>query len=381
MDASSIRKLLISTKLESIRSLQHIIVLRDTATVDQSLKVLATHKILSAPVVVDVDGVHGPAQWPYEKESTDILGFVDIRDILTSFLAELDLTGISSMKMLQRMRLLEDKGQQFAATQLRSLKYIGGDGDFVHVAQAKVTLLELITDGLLDPRTKGVYGGTNKSDVVHRMAVFDGEGRITNVVTQTDVVRYLLNNIDQLGGLADASVADLGWAGRHVECVGPSTPAIEGMALMASKNVSALAVTDAEGRIIGNFSVTEMRTIMAEHFGSLALPVGEFLALEHGTEYAGYARVSETDDEVQLSAAHRFVADRSARGRPRTPGEEVGQTLLLCRPSSTFAEVLEVLVGRGRYVHRVYVVDEGERPIGVITCTDVLRKIMALCHE
>lgn len=28
---------------------------------------------------------------------------------------------------------------------------------------------------------------------------------------------------------------------------------------------------------------------MAEHFGSLALPVGEFLALEHGTEYAGYA--------------------------------------------------------------------------------------------
>ena len=29
------------------------------------------------------------------------------------------------------------------------------------------------------------------------------------------------------------------------------------------------------------------RTIMAEHFGSLALPVGEFLALEHGTGEAG----------------------------------------------------------------------------------------------
>ena len=26
---------------------------------------------------------------------------------------------------------------------------------------------------------------------------------------------------------------------------------------------------------------------MSEHFGSLALPVGEFLALEHGTEYHG----------------------------------------------------------------------------------------------
>ena len=32
------------------------------------------------------------------------------------------------------------------------------------------------------------------------------------------------------------------------------------------------------------------RTIMSEHFGSLALPVGEFLALEHGTEYHGCGR-------------------------------------------------------------------------------------------
>jgi hypothetical protein len=42
----------------------------------------------------------------------------------------------------------------------------------------------------------------------------------------------------------------------------------------------------------GNFSVSEMRTIMAEHFGALALPVGEFLALEHGTEFVGYRRIT-----------------------------------------------------------------------------------------
>ena len=29
------------------------------------------------------------------------------------------------------------------------------------------------------------------------------------------------------------------------------------------------------------------RTMVSEHFGSLALPVGEFLALEHGLEYWG----------------------------------------------------------------------------------------------
>lgn len=48
-----------------------------------------------------------------------------------------------------------------------------------------------------------------------------------------------------------------------------------------------MAVVDSKGKIIGNFSMSEMRTIMSEHFGALALPVGEFLALEHGTEFTG----------------------------------------------------------------------------------------------
>lgn len=66
---------------------------------------------------------------------------------------------------------------------------------------------------------------------------------------------------------------------------------------------------------------------MAEHFGALALPVGEFLALEHGTEFVGYTRIQE--DEVIHTAGHKFVTDRVARTRPRTPGEEVGQSLVL----------------------------------------------------
>ena len=36
-------------------------------------------------------------------------------------------------------------------------------------------------------------------------------------------------------------------------------------------------------------SLSLHRTIVSEHFGSLALPVGEFLALEHGLEYWGVA--------------------------------------------------------------------------------------------
>ena len=45
--------------------------------------------------------------------------------------------------------------------------------------------------------------------------------------------------------------------------------------------MSSLAVVGPDGRLIGNFSASEMRSITAEQFGALALPVGEFLARGH----------------------------------------------------------------------------------------------------
>lgn len=80
------------------------------------------------------------------------------------------------------------------------------------------------------------------------------------------------------------------------------------------------------------------RTITAEHFGSLALPVGEFLALEHGTEYAGYSILSESG--VNESEAHKFATNRE--GRSVKPGSDVGQVLVVCSPESTLQEVSPV---------------------------------------
>ena len=52
---------------------------------------------------------------------------------------------------------------------------------------------------------------------------------------------------------------------------------------------------------------------MSEHFGSLALPVGEFLALEHGTEYHGCGHSDRDVIEPQREAygvlVHRSCAE------------------------------------------------------------------------
>ncbi len=45
----------------------------------------------------------------------------------------------------------------------------------------------------------------------------------------------------------------------QVESVTPDTSAIEAMALMSDKHISSVAIVDPAGKLIGNFSVSEMR--------------------------------------------------------------------------------------------------------------------------
>lgn len=66
-------------------------------------------------------------------------------------------------------------------------------------------------------------------------------------------------NKSELGDLATKTATDLGWCPRTVISLGPDVSAIEAMLLMNQKQISAVAVVDGVGKIIGNFSISEMR--------------------------------------------------------------------------------------------------------------------------
>ena len=68
--------------------------------------------------------------------------------------------------------------------------------------------------------------------------------------------------------------------------------------IRAAHLTSACPVPDLE-------SVGVCSTIVAEHFGAMALPVGEFLALEHGTEFWGVDRA-----ELQVRHHHSFCSSQ-----------------------------------------------------------------------
>ena len=70
------------------------------------------------------------------------------------------------------------------------------------------------------------------------------------------------------------------------------------------------------------------RTMCADHFSTMALPVAEFLALEHGTEYSG-ARAGKDDDEDGTVRALRPLSCSALR---------VPVALTLCGRLSTFAQ-------------------------------------------
>lgn len=88
--SASLQSLLKETSLEDLTGLQHVTILRDTATVEQALRTLATKRILSAPVITAGPGAHEPGvKWPQEKpldSNGQLLGFIDVRDVLSSFL-------------------------------------------------------------------------------------------------------------------------------------------------------------------------------------------------------------------------------------------------------------------------------------------------------
>lgn len=216
--------------------------------------------------------------------------------------------------------------------------------------------------------------------------------------------------------------------------VPPTTPAIEALAAMRRAGVAGLAVVESSsppsapststsaaegsssnndngdcdgdgaataaaassssppGAMIGSFAVPDLRALVCEHLGSLALPVGEALAKAKGREFWGVARsggersgnatpvgsfggggsgaaplpfpsssalvgTPTTSSAAALfGTSPRDASAAAAAARRASIGGRVGQALATASPDDTFSVVLARLVARR--VHRLHVIDD-----------------------
>jgi uncharacterized membrane protein YgcG len=550
---TSLASLLSTPTSELLRPQASILCLDPGSTVGEALAALAARRVLSAPVRTLEAAAAAAGSSPSKKkipegttkefeeasekataEGRDFVCFVDVRDVLMSFLEVIPRGSLDGAKLLKRAKVLEEAGSRLSEMPLSSLPVIGSDGAFLlddeereddnddddddadnddgktsaSASAAAAALsssmpLRSLLSGFLVGGGGGAVSAVRQGEfprakaVAHRVALLSpkkkkrkkkvgeetsGESvpeerqRVTHIVSQLDVARFVIKNAAVLWPLALKTAAELGellffgkislflffffsffflrlfflfasnfshtsfsfpsflslfsltlsgWAEGKVVTVPPTTPAIEALAAMRRAGVAGLAVVEnasapaasvtstssaaaesnngsnailAVGAMIGSFAVPDLRALVCEHLGSLALPVGEALAKAKGREFWGVARSGNGTGGNGGNGGNGGGGERSGNATPvgsfggrgggfsSTPlsnsavgtplfgtsprdanaaaaaarrasiGGRVGQALATASPDYTFSVVLARLVARR--VHRLHVIDD-----------------------
>ena len=332
----------------------HVVTIQESRNVGDALILLNRHRLLSAPVISDSTG--------------DVLGFFHVSNALSAFLE-----GVSPSLVRDGSQSTESKadelcsaGQEFCNIPLRSLKY-GHDGVLAYVSRCSTSLLDLV-DTFMQQGNK------------HRLAVWDllGEDasgdaamRVSSIVSQSDIIRYLAKH-GQLLGADKLTIRDIqGWctAGGLVTTTG-TTPALSAFATMAKEKCSAIGITSHEGRLCGNLSQSDLRGLTPDTWGRLALPCAQFLVEQHGVELPSGLALQPDMSDPSRPCVYCGVVRQGEQ-----PGDVTSQYVVIVtvKTSSSLSAVLEAMALHA--VHHVWVVDESMMPVNVLTPSDVLHLV------
>jgi len=307
--------LLERTTINDLVGERELLAVREDTPLREVISVLASSRILSVPVMC--------------KDSRDVLGFIDLLDILTSIVS------IFSMG-----KTVEEAQWSSWSRDIASLKAKGED-------LAYKRAVEVMQLSMADPFMP-VYGqGTLLQAIeyfasgLHRAAVFNKiTSLLTNIITQSDVVAFLSKNLtgDSLGLLAGTTIGELHLSPisttANVVSMSTSAQAIHAVYLMFFHKVSAVAIADQNGKLVGNFSASDLRGIGEDNLQWLLDPISDFLRL-----------IGLRTNKLSFP--------------------------LTCRRDTKVEDVINML---STYrLHRVWIVDHEHKPIGVVTLTDILR--------
>jgi len=180
---------------------------------------------------------------------------------------------------------------------------------------------------------------------LHRVPVVDEEGKLVDLITQSMLVDFLWQNIEQIGQKADKEVKDLANPSHQsqVLTINEGTKAIIAFRQMVREGVSGMAVVDQHGKLVDNISLRDLRGIRPDIsvFWHLWSPLSDYKAT-----------VREQFPE-------------------KTPKE-----VIYVLPTDTLYTVVEKMATK--HIHRVFVVEsvESMKPLRVISQVDILREIL-----
>jgi len=169
-------------------------------------------------------------------------------------------------------------------------------------------------------------------DNYHRIAIMK-DNYVVGVLTQSTLLQFFYQNKlwESMGTLAIQSVESLKLGMRKVFQVTADTQVMQAFELMVKNQVSSLAVVDENNKIIGNLSASDLKIIGYDMqlYSKLFGTVRDFLHKQLSTQYP-----------------------------------------ITVTSSTVFSDVLAMF--DQKKVHRVFVVNEDQNLIGVITPGDIL---------
>jgi len=178
----------------------------------------------------------------------------------------------------------------------------------------------------------------------HRVLVVNDEGKLINLITQTRVLGLLSTALDSVEE-AQKSLQELSLGFRKVLCVPKNTSAFQGFKFLKDNNITGCGVIDESGKLIGNLSINDLKTLgySMEYFNLLTQPLSKYLQIVK-------------EKEAQLGS------------------KALAEVSILCATAETsLMQAIKMLVGYK--VHRLYIVDKEQKPIGLLSLHDVLSRI------
>lgn len=150
---------------------------------------------------------------------------------------------------------------------------------------------------------------------------------------------------------------------ENVVTIDAHAPAREALRLLADNRISGMPVTDGAGGVVGVISMRDVIEYLADQ------PV-DGIEVEDVTSLVG--QVEDEDEAVDGEPRQRWFA-RMVDDADAEVMSLMNPDLVTVSADATIVDAARAMVSRG--VHRV-VVRDGRRFVGLITATDVLRRMV-----
>jgi len=289
--------LLAKTKVEELNSTENrpIITVDQNESISSAFKKLLDHQILSVPVVL---------------QDNSYYGFLDILDIVSWVVNLLGEESISK-EDIEKM------------------------DTFCHSKVARVMVYPISKKNPFHPFPVGnslLSAFEQLALGTHRVPVVNDHGQLVNIITQSSAIRFVEQNIHLLGEKKNMPLESMYLADQYVMSINSRDSAIDAFRLMKITKVSAVAIVNDDGKLVGNCSAKDLKKIpnTTEFIRSLFLPLNEYLKDQQEITFA-------TKDETLGVVIRRIVENK---------------------------------------LHRIYILDDDMKPEGILSLKDIMEEIL-----